>query len=51
MTFDNGKDQKVQFKLQDIQKEIPPRTTKYSDDDLRLNFEKIYQEIKNIFIK
>ncbi|MCR9228374.1 MAG: type IV secretion system DNA-binding domain-containing protein [Flavobacteriaceae bacterium] len=49
IAFADGKDKKVLFKLQQIKKEISKRIKLYSEEDLRLNFEKIYREIKTIF--
>lgn len=49
VAFADGKDRKVQFKLQNIHKEIPQKPHSYSDEDLRLNFERIYREITTIF--
>lgn len=46
ITFADGKDRKVQFKLQQIKKEIPKPNTRFSSEDLRLNFERIYREGK-----
>jgi len=47
--FADGKDKRVQFKLQSIKKEMPKRRIQYSDDTLKLNFEKIHREVKLIF--
>jgi type IV secretory pathway TraG/TraD family ATPase VirD4 len=49
VAFADGKDKKVQFKLQSIQKEIPNKNNQYSNEDLRLNFERIYREVKAVF--
>ncbi|TGV03366.1 type IV secretory system conjugative DNA transfer family protein [Flavivirga rizhaonensis] len=49
VAFADGKDKKVQFKLQQIQKDMPKKTKQYSDEDLRLNFEKIYRDVKLLF--
>lgn len=51
IAFADGKDNKVQFKLQQIQKEMPHRIYQYSNADLQLNFERIYREAKSIFKK
>ena len=51
IAFADGKDKKLQFKLQNIQKEMPQRGFKYSEEDLLLNFTKIYREVKSIFSK
>lgn len=51
ITFADGKDKKVQFKLQLIKKDMPIKPVQYSDDELRLNFERIYREAKQIFQK
>lgn len=51
VTFADGKDKKVQFKLQSIKKEIPRNVKQYSEDDLHLNFERIHRDIEIIFNK
>lgn len=51
IAFADGKDNKVQFKLQHIQKEMPHRIYQYSNADLQLNIERIYREAKSIFKK
>jgi len=48
IAFADGKDKKVKFNLQSIIKELPPRRNYYSQEDLRMNFERIYREIKTI---
>jgi len=49
ISFADGKDKKVQFKLQKISKEMPEPLFKYTDEDLRLNYERVYREIASIF--
>ena len=51
VAFADGKDKKLQFKLQSIQKEMPNKTNQYSNEDLRLNFERIHREIQIILKK
>jgi len=51
IAFADGKDKRVQFKLQNIQREIPKITTKYSNEDLRLNFDRIYRDTSSLFNK
>jgi type IV secretory pathway TraG/TraD family ATPase VirD4 len=51
IAFADGKDKRVQFKLQQIQKEMPKNNTQYSNDELRLNFERIYKEVNSLFKK
>ena len=48
IAFADGKDKRVLFKLQRIQKELPQKVTEYSREDLRLNFERIYREATKI---
>jgi type IV secretory pathway TraG/TraD family ATPase VirD4 len=48
IAFADGKDTKVQFKLQHILRELPRNEREYSDEDLRLNFEKIHREARAI---
>ena len=49
ITYADGKDKKVQFKLAKIEREIPKETKQYSLSDLEANFEQIYKEAKSIF--
>jgi type IV secretory pathway TraG/TraD family ATPase VirD4 len=49
IAFADGKDRKVRFKLQEIRKELPEKITQFSQKDLKLNFEKIYHEVKFLF--
>jgi Type IV secretion-system coupling protein DNA-binding domain len=51
IAFADGKDKKVQFRLQPIQREVPKKNYQYSNEDLQLNFERIYREAKSIFKK
>ncbi len=49
VSFADGIDKKVQFKLQDIKKEMPVRKQVFSEEDLRGNFEKVYEDVREIF--
>ena len=49
ITYADGKDKKVQFKLQKILRELPGAAKEFSSTDLEMNFERIYQEAKSIF--
>lgn len=49
VTFADGKDKKLQFRLTKIQRELPQETKRYSDADLRANFERVYDEARSIF--
>ena len=51
IAFADGKDKKVQFKLQHIQKEMPENKKEFTEDELRLNYQKIYQEAQSLFVK
>ncbi|MEG3659524.1 type IV secretion system DNA-binding domain-containing protein [Arenibacter palladensis] len=48
IAFADGRDKKLRFKLQNIKKEIPPKTNYFTPEDLRMNFERIYREVKTI---
>lgn len=48
IAFADGKDKKLQLKLQRIHKEKPKIKTRYSKEDLRLNFERIHREAKSM---
>jgi hypothetical protein len=45
VAFADGKDKKVQFKLQNIIKENPKPRAVHSMESLRLNFERVYREV------
>ena len=49
VTFADGKDQKVQFRLERIEKFLPLNVPEYSAEDIRRNFEKIHMEAKTLF--
>ncbi|SDE61466.1 type IV secretory system conjugative DNA transfer family protein [Cellulophaga baltica] len=49
ITYADGKDKKVQFKLQNIKRELPNKIRQFSRADLEANFERIYEEAKSIF--
>lgn len=51
VAFADGKDRKVWFKLQRIVKQVPESHRKYSDVDLRLNYESIHREIKRVLMQ
>lgn len=49
ITYADGKDKKVQFKLSKIKRELPQETKQYSNVDLEANFERVYDEARSIF--
>ncbi|MDO7172548.1 type IV secretory system conjugative DNA transfer family protein [Mariniflexile sp. AS56] len=49
ITYADGKDKKVQFKLQNIERALPKESNQFSKADLEANFERIYKEAKSIF--
>jgi hypothetical protein len=49
ITYADGKDKKVQFKLADIQRELPNESKQFSQADLAANFERVYDEARSIF--
>ena len=49
ITYADGKDKKVQFKLSRIQRQLPEESKQYSQADLSTNFDRIYDEAKSIF--
>ncbi|MBU2526359.1 MAG: type IV secretion system DNA-binding domain-containing protein [Bacteroidetes bacterium] len=49
ISFADGKDKKIQFKLQDIEREIPKIQHHHTQEELKLNFERIYREVKSVF--
>ncbi len=49
ITFADGIDKKVQFKLPKIEKQLPEQSTQFSQAELQLNFERIYSDVKSLF--
>lgn len=49
IAFADGKDQKVQFALQDIQKEIPRPPYPFSEEETQMNFKRIHREVQSLF--
>tara|TARA_B100002049_G_scaffold81533_1_gene60110 strand:- start:13997 stop:15571 length:1575 start_codon:yes stop_codon:yes gene_type:complete len=49
ITYADGKDKKVQFKLEKIKRELPENTKEFSNADLEANFERIFEEARSIF--
>ncbi len=49
ITYADGKDKKVQFKLQKIERGLPEDLDRYSKADLDANFERVYSEARSIF--
>ncbi len=50
ITYADGNDKKVQFKLANIQRGLPEESKQFSQADLETNFERIYEEVKNLFV-
>jgi len=48
VAFADGKDKKVRFKLQDIQREIPIANTNITQEDLQFHQQQIYNDIRRI---
>jgi len=49
ITYADGKDKRVQFKLDTIKKETPQGSKQFTKTDLEANFERIYKEVRTIF--
>lgn len=49
ITYADGKDKKVQFKLANIQRGLPEESKQFSQEDLAVNFERVYEEVRAIF--
>jgi len=49
ITFADGKDKKVRFRLPKIQKKLPEKNGQYSQSELQLNFERIHLEVQLLF--
>lgn len=48
VAFADGNDRKVKFKLQKIEKELPKIKVDYLAEELQLNLERIYREVKTV---
>lgn len=51
IAFADGRDKKIQFKLQSIHKETPKSINSFSENELQINFKRIYRESKTNFSK
>ncbi|MBD1261987.1 type IV secretory system conjugative DNA transfer family protein [Maribacter polysiphoniae] len=49
ITFADGEDKKVQFKLVKIEQGLPEKKKAFTKEDLEENFERIYNEVRSIF--
>ncbi|WP_410005535.1 type IV secretory system conjugative DNA transfer family protein [Aequorivita nionensis] len=49
ITYADGTDKKVQFRLSKIKRQLPQEIKEYSNADLEANFERIYDEARSIF--
>ncbi|SFF77863.1 Type IV secretion-system coupling protein DNA-binding domain-containing protein [Salegentibacter agarivorans] len=49
ITYADGIDKRLQFKLQKISRHLPLEQEQYSQADLEANFKRIYEEAKSIF--
>lgn len=49
ITYADGKDKRVQFKLQKIQRELPEESKQFTQTDLEANFERVYDEARSLF--
>lgn len=51
ITYADGKDKRVQFELQKIQRELPEESKQFTPADLQANFGRVYEEARSIFEK
>ncbi len=49
VAFADGRDKKLHFKLQYIERVLPGQTRQFSTTDLQANFDRIYKEARSIF--
>ncbi|WP_166966978.1 type IV secretory system conjugative DNA transfer family protein [Yeosuana marina] len=49
ITYADGKDKKVHFRLSKIQRQLPEESKQFSQADLAANFDRIYDEARSIF--
>ena len=50
ITYADGNDERLQFKLHKIIRQLPEAERPYSQADLNANFDRIYEEVKSLFI-
>ncbi len=51
VTYADGKDKKVQFKQQKIERALPEMTHFFSEEEVNENYKNIYREVRSIFNK
>lgn len=49
ITFADGRDRKVRFKLPQIVKQLPKKRSEYSPSELQQNFERVYHDARSLF--
>ena len=49
ISFADGKDRKVQFKMPNITRALPPPIHRYNDAEIQANFERIHLEVRQLF--
>ncbi|UII78596.1 type IV secretory system conjugative DNA transfer family protein [Flagellimonas sp. CMM7] len=49
ITFADGKDKKVRFKLSKIEKQLPKSLKNFTDTEIAENFENIYRDVRSLF--
>nr|WP_242404041.1 type IV secretory system conjugative DNA transfer family protein [Formosa agariphila] len=49
VVFADGTDHKVQFTLLNIVRGLPKQVQVYSDEDLQVNFDRVYDEVRSMF--
>ncbi|WP_188649346.1 type IV secretory system conjugative DNA transfer family protein [Yeosuana aromativorans] len=49
ISFADGKDRKVRFKMPNITRELPPPRHRYNDAEIQANFERIHLEVRQLF--
>ncbi|GGK20660.1 hypothetical protein GCM10007962_13460 [Yeosuana aromativorans] len=49
ISFADGKDRKVRFKMPNIKRELPPPRHRYNDAEIQANFERIHLEVRQLF--
>ncbi len=49
ISFADGRDRKVQFKMPHITRDLPPPVHRYNDAEIQANFERIHLEVRQLF--
>jgi len=49
ITYADGQEKKVRFKVPEIARELPENQERFSKEDIGENYERVYEEARSIF--